>query len=321
MAPRPKPGIMPLRPIALGEMFDSSFQAIRSNPRTMIGLSAAVLAVTTVIGIIPQAFWLQDNSDLMAKTSPTMADLLAFMSSSLESGSVSLLLTMIATQIVTSMLVLAVSSAVRGRRMSPGEAWRRARGRLPAVFGLALTQTAALAGVLLLPIAPGALIAATGPGGEVAGVVLMVLGLLCGLALVIFLSTRWSFSAPALLLEEQRVFAAMRRSFGLVRGSFWRVLGILLLTQLIVSFGSGLISLPFGLLSWLLQLLSGSRPYQDVLVNVGQLLVGGIGEVIAGAVFYPFTAAVTTLLYIDVRMRREGLDVELMRAAESGTGA
>ena len=36
---------------------------------------------------------------------------------------------------------------------------------------------------------------------------------------------------------------------------------------------------------------------------------------------YPFTAAVTALLYIDLRMRREGLDVELIRASDAGSTA
>ena len=45
-----------------------------------------------------------------------------------------------------------------------------------------------------------------------------------------------------------------------------------------------------------------------------QLLVSQIGSVLSGAILYPLTAAVTALLYIDLRMRTEGLDIELMRA-------
>jgi hypothetical protein len=36
--------------------------------------------------------------------------------------------------------------------------------------------------------------------------------------------------------------------------------------------------------------------------------------VLAGAVVFPFTAGVAALLYLDLRMRREGLDVDLMRS-------
>ena len=46
-------------------------------------------------------------------------------------------------------------------------------------------------------------------------------------------------------------------------------------------------------------------------------MVIGIAKIIALTLSTTFLAAVVALLYIDVRMRREGLDVELARAAET----
>ena len=46
--------------------------------------------------------------------------------------------------------------------------------------------------------------------------------------------------------------------------------------------------------------------------------VSSFGEILAGAVLYPFEAAVIALVYIDLRMRREGLDLELIRASQNG---
>jgi hypothetical protein len=298
-------------------MLDGAFQAIRSNPRTMIGLSAIVLAIITLVSAVPQAAMLRGIGSAMSASTPTFEDVLTMMTSSLEAGAVGGLITMIAINIITAMLVLAVSTAVLGQRMSPGQAWRRVRPRVFAVLGLAFVQALALAGVLLLPVLPGVLVAVG--GATVPGIVLALVGVIGGVVLMVFLFTRWSFAAPALLLEEQGVFAAMRRSFRLVRGSFWRVLGITLLAQLLVGVGSAVIEVPFSLVSALFQ--DADQLYGDFWANLGQLTVQGVGQVLAGAVFYPFTAAVTTLLYIDVRMRREGLDVELLRAAETGLGA
>jgi len=312
----PKPGIIPLRPLALGEIFDGGFQAIRSNPRTMIGLSAIVLTIVTVVSAVPQAALLRDVGAGLSTAPGTVQDQLNSISGSAEAGGVGGLITLVAVQIITAMLVLAVSSAVLGQKMGPGQAWRRVRSRVFAVLGLAIVQTVALMLVLLTPIVPGVVVGFA--GAPVPGVLLGLLGLAVGGALAIFLGTRWAFTGPALLLEEQGVFAAMIRSFGLVKGSFWRVLGITLLAQLVVGIGSYLIQLPFSIVSAIIQIGSNpDQPYQDFWTNFGQLLVAGIGQVIAGAVFYPFAAAVTTLLYIDVRMRREGLDVELLRAAEA----
>ena len=44
-------------------------------------------------------------------------------------------------------------------------------------------------------------------------------------------------------------------------------------------------------------------------------LLTTLGGIVAGALTYPFAASVATLLYVDLRMRKEGLDIELMRAA------
>ncbi|MEK8228082.1 hypothetical protein NKG05_21340 [Oerskovia sp. M15] len=49
--PASKPGIIPLRPLSLGEIFDGAFGAIRSNPKVMLGMSATVIAVATIVGM------------------------------------------------------------------------------------------------------------------------------------------------------------------------------------------------------------------------------------------------------------------------------
>ena len=313
--PRPKPGIIPLRPIALGEIYDGSFQAIRSNPRTMIGLSAIVLACVTAAAALPQALLLRSASGLLADATPTLENTLASLNGSVEASGISAFFTFVAVQLVTAMLVFAVSAAVLGERLHPGEAWRRLRSRSFAVLGLAALQLLVMLLAFVLPWLPGLLI--TLAGAPLVGIPLAVLGVLGSIALVLFLSARWAFAVPALLLEEQRVVASLRRSFQLVRGSTWRVLGIGLLTQLIIGFGTAIIQTPFGLVGSIF-VLTEDTPYASFWGNLGYLLTGGVGQVVAGAVFYPFAAAVTTLLYVDVRMRREGLDVELIRSSEGG---
>jgi hypothetical protein len=117
-------------------------------------------------------------------------------------------------------------------------------------------------------------------------------------------------AAPALLLEQLGVFAALGRSYRLVRGSFWRVLGIGLLTALITSIIRQLFVLPFSLIGALLASTQDANGFVGSLV---ELLISDVGTILAGAVLYPFAAGVSALLYLDLRIRREGLDVELMR--------
>jgi hypothetical protein len=191
--------------------------------------------------------------------------------------------------------------------------WQRTRGRIWALIGLWLLLMAASIGGMLLLLAPGLLVFVLN-GPAVAGALLLVVGVL--LALVVYLALFygfWALAPPALLLENLSVVGALRRSWRLVRRSFWRVLGIMLLTTVLVGFLSGVISVPFAILSSLVGLLE-DRPYESFPLTLLQLLVSQLGSVMSGAVLYPLTAAVTALLYIDLRMRTEGLDVELMRA-------
>ena len=312
------PGIIPFRPLAIGEILDGAIRAIRSNPRTMVGFSAIVIAVLALIATAPQALLLStlQNSPL---TDPSgtqrieSSDVAALIGAGGLSLLVNVLEYVLATTTVSALLIVAVDGAVRGQTLHPGQLWKRVRPRIFAVIGLAIVVPLVMPFVVLLALLPG-LIVIFIPGGSaltVIGVLLLVVGGLIGIAgcLALYLSF-WAVAAPALLLEQIGVFASLARSFRLVRGSFWRVLGIGLLTALITSIIRQLFVLPFGLIGALLSSTQDSDSFAGSLI---QLLVSDVGTILAGAVLYPFAAGVSALLYLDLRMRREGLDVDLMR--------
>lgn len=288
---RPKPGIIPLRPITLGEMYDGAFQAMRGNPKTMVGISAVVIGVATLVTLVPQTLAAVQlsrfSTGIDPVTGPTSEDFAA-----LGAGVVGTLLGAVvqwlAVTVLTGLLIISVSEAVLGRKIGPGALWDRVKGRVWALLGLAL-----LTGLLT----------------AIGAVFCLVPG--------IFLWVVWSLASPALLLEGRSVTDGMRRSWQLTAGSRWRVFGILLLTVIIVTIASALIAAPFGLVFGVVEGASGAS---GTGVTVAQTLVQQVASAAAGSIFYPFQAAVTALLYIDLRMRREGLDVELIRAAEGAPG-
>jgi hypothetical protein len=74
---------------------------------------------------------------------------------------------------------------------------------------------------------------------------------------------------------------------------------------------SGIISVPTTVVTVLVSLTTGSgNPYEIL-----PLLVTALGTIVASAMTWPFTAVSTALLYVDRRIRREALDIELARAA------
>jgi hypothetical protein len=205
-----------------------------------------------------------------------------------------------------------VDSAVRGQVLTPGQLWKRSRPRLFAVLGLALTVTLACPLVIVLGVLPGVLLLLV-PSATVAAVILMFVGFLVGVLTAIALYAGfWAVAAPALLLENLGVFAALRRSYRLVRGNFWRVIGIGLLTAVITYIIRQVFSIPFAVIG--VAVTSFNQNGEELSGLVTQVLIADIGTVLAGTVLFPFTAGVTALLYLDLRMRREGLDVDLMRS-------
>ena len=124
-----------------------------------------------------------------------------------------------------------------------------------------------------------------------------------------FFAVRLYLAAAALILENVSVWEGIRRSWHLTKGSFWRVLGILVLTTLITLVLLGAIMSAMSIASQL-AMSAGAGMYATVSA------VTAFATSLLQAAILPFSSAVNALTYIDLRMRTEGLDVELRQAAK-----
>jgi hypothetical protein len=312
--PAAKPGVIPLRPLSLGEILDGSVSVLRGHWRTVLGVTVVVAVVTQVCDVLLQRLLVPDPAQIDPSASATEAldQVAGALQSSLITALLSLGITLIGTLFTTAVLTVVVSRSVLGRDVAFPDAWREARPRLPQLLGL----------TLLLPLISGALMAVafvpalvTGTG---AGVAVSVLLFFAALAVALWLMIRFSLASPALMLERQGIIASMRRSAKLVRGAWWRTFGILLLTGLLTVLVTLVVAVPFSLIatvadggSGLDSVLAGETPH----FGWAYVVITGVGSVIASAITLPFSAGVTVLLYVDRRIRREALDLELARAA------
>lgn len=306
-----KPGVVALRPLGLGDFFEGAFKTIRRNPAAMVGLAALV---TTVFLVIPVALtlvlaWTGDLSRGLLTSEGSPAEL-----SSVNAGTaLSVLGTLfgaLATVVLNGMLVHVVAQAVLGRRTSAGQAWTVTRGRLLRLVGLTALNSVIALLLLGVPVAAGVL---AGLGGGLGiGLLVGVPLFLAGVAALAFVTVRYFLlAAPALVLERVGVLASLRRAGQLSHRQFWRLLGITLLTTLVVGLVSQVVAVPLGLLGAAGPLLLPGTGGALVLVFASYL-----SQVVVGAVTTPFTSAVVALQYIDQRIRKEGLDVQLIAAAQ-----
>jgi membrane-anchored glycerophosphoryl diester phosphodiesterase (GDPDase) len=155
-------------------------------------------------------------------------------------------------------------------------------------------------------------------GSDVAGAVVMVLGIVGALvfwAVVrIWIFVRIKFAMSAVVLERIGVGSALGRSWRLTQGSWWRIFLILFLTLIISYFVSNILLTPFMGGGIVPAILAPGALWAAVLA--GALMF--IGQAVTYAIVTPFEVGVATLLYVDLRMRREGLDLKLHTAALSG---
>jgi hypothetical protein len=116
----------------------------------------------------------------------------------------------------------------------------------------------------------------------------------------VWLYAAWSVAVPVLLIEGTGGFRALTRSYDLVKGRWWSVAGTLLVANLLALFVSSV----FGFVLVPLAISGGNETAVAVLSGV----TGAVGALITT----PFIAAVVTVLYFDLRVRKEGFDLQLM---------
>ena len=308
-----KPGVVPLRPLSLMEILDGSVATARRHPKVTLGLSAVVVAVSTAISVVVAVLFLSGSSSVLDQSVITGDDLANLGADFLPYALVTVLLSVAGQVLLTGILTAVVGRAVLGRPVVLAEIWREVRPRLLTLLGLTLSVTGLIAVGAGLVVGLALLVAlATATAAGVLVGVLLGMGLVVGAVWFVVMS---AVAGPAVVLEKQGVRGAFRRSFRLVRGSFWRVLGVLLLVQVVAQVAGGILGIPFFVGS---SIIAGAT--DATTFSLLPQVVSGLGSILAGTITYPITAGTTALLYVDLRMRREGLDLELARAAQQRPG-
>jgi hypothetical protein len=157
--------------------------------------------------------------------------------------------------------------------------------------------------------------AATGRLGSLIWLALLMFG---GLALsmvalfvpFVWLGVSWSIAFPVLIGEGVRGTAALRRSFRLVQGRWWPTLGALALAFMFQFFLGLVVGIPLGILT------AGWDS-----ASAASLVLTTVVSVASSVITTPFMAAVLVLIYFDLRVRKEGFDLDLLAQGVGIPGA
>ncbi|MER7811152.1 hypothetical protein [Streptomyces sp900116325] len=328
----PKPGVIPLRPLGLGDILGGAFSTMGRYWKQLFGVGAAVYGGALVVVGAAVAIAYSAVSDplhrvleLSSEESPRSEDIVPLAIALGAVWLVAVLVLMTATAMMYATVPAVLQDAVLGRPTTFGIIWRRAWARVPAVIGtVLLSSLAAAIPVVLMMVAfiamTIAFITLDGSGSGVA-IAVGILGALATAPLAIWLWVKFSLAPAAAVFEGQRPVAALRRSSQLVRGDWWRIFGITLLALLMASVAGYIIQLPFSILGMFPGMIGmeslGSDPNAMAVVVAmsGYLVATLLGQLVSQLVSATFPQLVTGLLYVDRRMRNENLGPVLAEAA------
>lgn len=318
MLPQPPmdPIIARLRPRSVQEILDQAFRLYRKHFLTFVAITAVVFVpVQMVIQLLSVA--IQGENVALQRTA-TSSDF---------DGSTDVLNQYIITSIVLLIVILglgiiggllqylsqgalvsAVADSYLDKPVSFGGAYRNMLKHVGPLVGAIFLQILIGIGIFLPVIALfllsiGAL-AAGGDGGFGAG-----FGLLCSAFLMMLVAffvyayvfVRLQVIVPALMVEGLGPVEAMRRSWRLVQTYWWRTFAlfiVLYLIEAVISAG------PAFLVTALVGLITQS--FDQVLIQA----ISGVITVLVTAFFIPLQLVSWTLYYFDLRVRKEGFDIE-----------
>lgn len=308
--PALKPGVIPLRPLSLTDILNGAVAYIRANPKATLGLTTVVVVIAQIIGLIMQVGPLAATGELGVLKGEEASTAAALGSSA--SGLASGITTLLSSIVLSGMLTVIVGRAVFGASITIGEAWQRVRGRLLALIGYTLMWAFGVVVIVAVVVFVVFAVSTLSGAAAVALGIPLCLGLI---ALLLYLWTVLSFAPPLIVLERLGVFEAISRSVRLIRGDFWRVLGIRLLATIVAGVVAGAVSIPFSLTGQILLLSSESAT--TILIALVLVAVGGaVGQIITA----PFSAGAVVLLYTDRRIRAEAFDLVLQTGASIAPG-
>ena len=313
-----------MRPLGFGTLLWAPFQVLRRNPKATFGsalLVQAVVALITVIVVGLVAYFALarvENSPLEDRDALQAGATLSIVLSAL----VPVALAVVASALLQGVIVIEVARATLGEKMRLGALWRAV---LPRLWPLALWTLLLGSGLIAaIALVAGLVVLFVSLGGAGVGLAIVtgVLGTIALLVVGIGVFTKTSLVPSVIVLERQGIRASVRRSWSLTVGYFWRTFGVQLLVSAVVNVVSQIVTTPLSLLfGAAVSLVDPNAAFDGYLPSIILYVLTILIGLVLGAVAAVVQSATSALIYIDLRMRKEGLDLELARFVEAAPGS
>jgi hypothetical protein len=309
-----------LVPLGLGELLDKTFSTFRKHFWLFAGIMVLPEAIMVGLAIVVQVY----VSGVPVVRNPQNAHAAAQSVSSAMRVMLVSLGTMIPHYIVYALALgattYALSEVYLGRATTIRETYQVVLAHfwqlIRVIFAIVLRcfGVLVLGGFLLgMVLASLALLPKSMAWMAVIVGLFAILGFITGAILMVIFLLRYSVAFPALVLENLSPRQALKRSVDLTRGFLWRLLVVAGLMYLITITLVSLCQSPFSVAAVLISV-KGGRP--SLWLTIPSLLCGGVGAVVTS----PLLMISFAIAYYDLRVRKEGFDLQLMMSNLETTG-
>jgi hypothetical protein len=270
----------PAGPLSIGQALDSGFRIFQ------VSLVKCLLygAVSMIAGQLPNIYFIAIGRPLkpFGGGDPLWIALYVV-------GAVIML-------VMYAALLLRQHGIAAGSRLGTRAELSMAVARLPAYLALIVVSVLVL---MIGPVALGLVLAFFGGNALANYALLTVVGAVAMLYFV-YLATPLAFGPPALLLDSKGPIRSIEYVMRLVRGNWWRTTAIftVALVLLIVFYGVAMVIVGMVLP------LAGATDIAAVTAATGVVYV------VLGSIGLPFLSAVLLATYGDLKVRKEGVDLE-----------
>lgn len=328
--PPPKPGLIPLRPLDFGTLLGASFRTLRRNPRPTFGMALLVQGVVSIVTVFAVGLPVLTSALRLDTAAPEdqSAILAGTVGTTLLTTLLAICLSLVANAWLQGIIVLEVSRATLGEKLTLRGLWGHAKGRMGALVGWAVLIAVVL--IFAIGVVVGiiwVMVATLGALGIGLGVLVGILGGLVLVLLGVWIGTKLSLVPSIIMLERLTIGESVRRSWALTNGYFWKTFGIQLLVYVILSFAGSIVTAPFSIIAPILVYFvdpNNTGTGYGIAIAIAAYVVQLLVTLVVSAVTAVIQTAATALIYLDLRMRKEGLDLALAKFVEArqagGTG-
>ena len=291
-----------LRPLSLGELLDRSFSLYRRHFSTFVGIMAAPAAMMMLISIAGQMLPMLARNGAASPLTPVNIGL--FFAGVFAVFGLSVLYFVVYV-LATGATTAAVSDLYLDSPVTIAGSYARVRGRLGSLLLLMLLTGLRVVGAVVVTVLVITLVVLViGRGTPILSGALAVLIGILGFLFTFFLMLRYAVSVPALTLEPVRASEALARSVELTRGRLGRVLVLVIFATVIAYISVLIFQMPLTTAAFI----AGPESAAAFWLNLAAAVTGAIASAISG----PIMIIAFVVFYYDVRIRHEGLDLQIM---------